>query len=324
VHPFLLTSLDRFKNRVGKGAADTTNDDQILSIIAEASGIADRFTGRNLRIRTYGGDDLDFEYADGNGSDTHQTKQWPIYSVTTVHDDTSRVWGSDFLKPAADYLIHRDKGELQLFPLATKGTIWKESTSNIKLAYTAGYGIFQIIDGVNDKIDFEETTSTELTATVAEGLYNVTDLLTALDTALDAAGASTHTCTYDYWESKFSLVSDRSGGTPIFKLLTTGGTNVGTSIWRTIGFSTLADVADADPAVHQADNSALGIPADLEEAVLEIALRIYQMTPGFGGARFDIVTQSQSGSHGQVYRYDENRLPRNALATLKRFKRLEV
>jgi len=320
VHPFLLTSLDRFKNRVGKTA--TTNDDQIHSIIMEASAIADHFTGRNLRIRSYNGSDLGYEYLDGNGIDTIQTKQWPIYSVTTIHDDTSRVWGSDFLKPAADFLIHVDRGEIQLYPAATKGTIWKIGSSNVRISYTAGYGIFQIIDGVNDKIDFEETTSTELTATVAEGLYNVAGLLTVLDTALDAAGASTHACVYDYWTGKFSLVSDRSGGTPIFTLLTSSGTNIGTSIWRTLGFSTLADNANA--ASQEADNSALGIPADLEEAVLEIAIRIFQSTPGFGGARFDIVTQSQTGSHGQVYRYDEGRLPRNALATLKRLRRLET
>lgn len=321
MHPFLLTSLSTFKKRIDKAADDNTNDQQILALVSEASGIADRYTKRKLRLRNYGTNGLGYEYGDGRGLDTYRAKQWPIYSVTSLYDDLNLEWGSDHLKPSTDYLIHIDRGEIQLYPTAAKGRLFSIGHSNIRLEYDGGYGIFEVIAGVNDRIDFEETEASELTATVAEGLYSAIDLATAIDTALDAAGGSTYTTIYDFWDSKFAITSDVSGGANKFILLGLTGTNQYRSIFPGIGYSILADAATA--AAQPADDSALGIPSDLEEAVIEIALRLFNITPGFGGDRFDKESNTQSGSHGQTETFNRNTLPRNAEATLKRYRRAE-
>ena len=318
--PYLLTTLAKFKVRISKSGS--TNDDKILSIIQEASGIADRFTGRRLRIRTYGTDDLDAEYGSGDGSDIFQTREWPIVSVTSVHDDTSRLWESTTLKASTDYLLRKDKGWIQLQPQAVKGHIWQDANTNVKLVYTAGYGLFQIISSVNDKIDFEDTAASEVSVTVAAGLYEVADLITAIDTAMTAGGASAYTITYSYNNGTFTIISDRAGGDGTFKLLTNSGSNVGTSIWSTLGFSTLSD--NADTASHTGGNGVIGIPSDLEEAVLEIAMRIYNAAPGLGGAKFDIASESQGGTAEWRRNYNEDELPTIALKTLIRYKRAET
>lgn len=105
-----------------------------------------------------------------------------------------------------------------------------------------------IIDRFNDKIDFEETANTELTATLTHGAYTPSELATEVQTQLDAAGASSHTISYDSDTRKFTLASDRAGGGGTFTLLFGTGTNAGRSASSILGF----DVADqSDAASHE-------------------------------------------------------------------------
>jgi hypothetical protein len=117
-------------------------------------------------------------------------------------------------------------------------------------AYKLDYELvpsYIVIDARNNKLDFEETASTELTATLTSGSYTPADLATEIDTQLTAAGASAYTITYSAVTKKFTLASDRAGGGGTFKLLCQSGTNQATSAWDTIGF----DVEDqADAASH--------------------------------------------------------------------------
>ena len=117
----------------------------------------------------------------------------------------------------------------------------------------SGWGNFNIVTGVNDKIDFEETLGAELTATLAQNEYDADALCTQIDTQLTATGGgSAYTVTYSDSTNKFTLASDRAGGGGTFKLLCQNGTNVATSAWDTIGFAITADRADA--ASHTADD----------------------------------------------------------------------
>lgn len=103
------------------------------------------------------------------------------------------------------------------------------------------------IDDTNNKMDFEETAATELTATIASGSYTPSDLAAAIDTALTSAGASSYTISYSDRTRKFTLASDRAGGGGTFKLLAASGSNTDAGIWATIGFD---DEDQADAASH--------------------------------------------------------------------------
>lgn len=84
---------------------------------------------------------------------------------------------------------------------------------------------FEVANGSNDEISFEETAATPLTATVTSGIYTMAELGIKVKEALEAAGASTYTVTYDPTTSKYTLTSDGSGGGGIFNLDVGGATD---------------------------------------------------------------------------------------------------
>lgn len=81
------------------------------------------------------------------------------------------------------------------------------------------------IDEYNNKIPFTEATAgTELTATLTVGSYTIADLLTEIDTQMDAAGASSYTSSYNAVTRKFTILSDLAGADNLFSILGATGT----------------------------------------------------------------------------------------------------
>lgn len=103
---------------------------------------------------------------------------------------------------------------------------------SIKLDYTLTDD-YIIVDDTNDKINFSENTTTELTATLTQGVYSVSDYATEVKTQLDTAGAETYTVTFDSLTRKFTLLQ---GGSSTFDLFFATGTNVARSASGTLGF----------------------------------------------------------------------------------------
>lgn len=129
-----------------------------------------------------------------------------------------------------------------------------------------------IINDDNNKLDFEETASTELTATLTNGSYTPSELATEIDTALTAAGASAYTITYSARTKKFTLASDLGGGGGTFKLLCASGTNQADSAWATIGF----DDEDQATAASHTSTYILGGIARLTEPATKYKGRGYR------------------------------------------------
>lgn len=81
-----------------------------------------------------------------------------------------------------------------------------------------------IVNDNNNKIYFEETGGTTLTATIPPGNYDTSSLPAAIKSALEAVGGSTYTVTYNSTTNKITIASDGAGGAGIFNLLFDGGT----------------------------------------------------------------------------------------------------
>jgi hypothetical protein len=82
-----------------------------------------------------------------------------------------------------------------------------------------------VITDLNNKINFTEATAgTELTATLTVGSYTIAELLTEMDTQLDAAGASSYTSSYNSVTRKFTILSDLAGADNLFSILGASGT----------------------------------------------------------------------------------------------------
>ena len=156
------------------------------------------------------------------------TNYWDNYTLTET---------SEHENFPAEYTQHRDFNKA-----------WRSN-----YGAGSGWGNFNIVTGVNDKIDFEEVAANELTATLVQNEYTADELCTQIDTQLTAAsgGGVVYTVTYSDTTNKFTLASDRGGG-KTFKLLWATGTNTATSVGDDIGFDVSAD--DNDAASHEADD----------------------------------------------------------------------
>lgn len=104
------------------------------------------------------------------------------------------------------------------------------------------------ITSSNQQIVFQETDGTDLTAYIAIDEYNSTSsLLAAIQTALDAVGASTYTLAVDASTHKIKFTSNGSGGGGIFKLRWTQMT----ALAALLGFDSAAD--DTGALTYTAD-----------------------------------------------------------------------
>ncbi|MDB4311895.1 hypothetical protein N9937_00555 [bacterium] len=115
---------------------------------------------------------------------------------------------------------------------------------------------FTITAGTNDKIDFEETGSSELTATLTAGTYTKGGMAAELKRALEVAGASTYTIAFALSGSninKFTVTSDGIGGGGVLNLLWNTGTNTATSAKTTLGFD---NTDDTGALTYNSDNQA--------------------------------------------------------------------
>jgi hypothetical protein len=76
------------------------------------------------------------EYLDGDCTDTIILKHVPITAITSIHDDTERVYGSDTLIDSADYTYDAETGIITL-----DNNITSPGRQNIKVIYTGGYTV---------------------------------------------------------------------------------------------------------------------------------------------------------------------------------------
>jgi hypothetical protein len=100
----------------------------------------------------------------------------------------------------------------------------------------------------NNKIDFKEAVP-ELTATLNVGTYSLTDFVSEIKRALDAAGANTYTVSVNR-TTRFITIST----TATFELLVSSGSHAGTSAFTLMGFTG----ADRTGAMTYTGDSASG------------------------------------------------------------------
>jgi hypothetical protein len=74
------------------------------------------------------------EYHDGTGNLYLFPFQYPITSVTSIHDDPDWSWGAATLISASDYMIHQNARMIVL-----KSGYFADDVQNIKIVYVAGY-----------------------------------------------------------------------------------------------------------------------------------------------------------------------------------------
>lgn len=100
---------------------------------------------------------------------------------------------------------------------------------------------YVVIDSYNDTLDFIESGTTVLSASLTHGSYTPAALATQVASALNATGThgNTYSASYDSLQRYFTVTSALNGtGTPIFSLVG-NGTNSYRSGWNELGFDYL-------------------------------------------------------------------------------------
>lgn len=114
---------------VGAPAGDQAYVEQIIT---SASEWINGYVGYVLVGTDYDGTDDDSLY-DGDGSNSLWTKQFPLNTITTIHQDADRTFGSDTLIAASDYVFY-STGKILL-----PNDRWYVGAKTIKVVYNAGY-----------------------------------------------------------------------------------------------------------------------------------------------------------------------------------------
>jgi len=116
-----------------KVASATTSEDAI---------IADLINGSSVWINNYC--DRTFinaaeltEYYDGDGGDSLYLRQWPVVSITSLYQDFTRAWTSDYaIDVTANVQIDSVSGILTLW---NNESVFSRGSGNVRAIYRAGY-----------------------------------------------------------------------------------------------------------------------------------------------------------------------------------------
>lgn len=178
-------------------------------------------------------------------------------SFTSAPSDSKEGW---YIQLTGYRTVYRITQHTAGLAAATLDSAVMESTGTYTFrCFKLDYEIFPTylyIDNTSDRLSFEETDGTTLTATLTHGAYSPTNFIAHVITQMEAVGASDYTGTYDAVEKKFTIASDRAGGGGIFTLLGATGSSLTRSALPLLGFD-MKDYADA--ASHESDYIINGI-----------------------------------------------------------------
>jgi len=152
INTYSLVDLPSVKRFMGVTGSDTEMDDLLCELINRHSVLFETYMSRNILSRSY------TETQDGGGYHMLFTTQYPIQSVSSIHDSSSWVWSDDTLIDTDDYVI--TSGD-HLNAIILKTLVFGDYLDNVKVIYTAGYDevpldiqqciIEEVVRSYNDK-----------------------------------------------------------------------------------------------------------------------------------------------------------------------------
>lgn len=308
--PYNLSTVDAFKDLTGIGT--NAYNRHISQFIERSSVLMEQYTGRKLRARIYGENGIPAEIQNGAGNNSLYTRQFSIISIQGVYIDSNSLFPESTLVPAGDYRYISDIGKIYLLPSATAHTIFPSGIANVQLKYTAGYGTF-LIGNFNHSFDIE-ISDVSYSITIDSGEYSGGELAALLESGLNLIDGITNIFSVSYVDSSgwFKIACDSE-----FKILWESGVNADNNIGNTIGFDTIEDSDEL--LIHTSNFGVLGIPADLEQACLSIALRMWENS-NLGSNRFDIEFKNIKDTAGTI-KFRGGNIPEDAAAILNLYTR---
>lgn len=256
----------------------TTKDTFLPQLIDQVTDFIEGMIGKKIISRSF------TEYHNGLGKENILARNYPVYKVSSLHDDTEHGYGDADLIAVDDYRIDYDVGNIEL---TNDETIFSNGVGNVKIVYWAGFSRFNLVDESNNYLDVYETSTNnaaiELTPpttpddTKYKG-YTAEDFASDLQTALRANTDLTleYNVSYNHNTQKFTF----SAATD-FDLQFYTGINAAKSMASLLGYSTSTDTNIGTS--HVSDDAVNGIPWDLKTAAFMICQKWLSDSPEGGG-----------------------------------------
>lgn len=116
------------------GITDTSKDDLIDRLVNAAYKLLESYIHHPLLAADY------TEYYDGDNTNSLVLRNYPIISITSIHDDTGRDFASDSLIDSTYYIYENNSndrmGEVRLWQGVD---YFAKGVQNVKIVYRAGY-----------------------------------------------------------------------------------------------------------------------------------------------------------------------------------------
>jgi len=125
------------------GTVSLTDQPKIEAAISRASDLIQGYLGRRLILGA--ADYTEYHSLDRGDSELY-LGDWPISSVTSVHEDTTRAYGATaLLVEGTDYIVSKPGGKLIRIAGATSGKCsWALGFRAIKVLFKAGWAIADV------------------------------------------------------------------------------------------------------------------------------------------------------------------------------------
>jgi hypothetical protein len=123
-----LTTLANLKEHLKIESGQTGDDTFLTNVVDRVSQFIKRYTGRVLNQTTL------TETYDPMGGDSLLLRDWPVISVTSVHESFDHIFDATTLVAAADYYVN-----LRVGRIIRIGGSWFNHRDCVQVVYSAGY-----------------------------------------------------------------------------------------------------------------------------------------------------------------------------------------
>lgn len=158
-------------------------------------------------------------------------------SFSTAPTDSLEGW---FIQAQGKQTVYRITQHTEGALSATLDSNWVDSSGAFSFrAFKIEYEImpaFMYVDSFSDRIEFQETSSATLTASLTHGSYAPSDYITHVAAQIDTVGANAYSGTYDSVQRKFLISRTSTPAGTYFNLLGISGAQAVRSALPTIGF----------------------------------------------------------------------------------------
>jgi|CXWL01.1.fsa_nt_gi hypothetical protein len=120
-----LATVKAFKNITG-----TQHDAEIARLILAVDAFVANYVQRTIEQAT-----VTEYHSTRSGQVSLRLRQYPVASITSLYDDAERVYGSDTVLAASDYVLEDANAGI----VTLDGTAFDVGINNVKVVYVAGY-----------------------------------------------------------------------------------------------------------------------------------------------------------------------------------------